>query len=114
MDALCLRYEHMMWAEPDFEGEFGDLATFGSLDERRAQFRSYIEGMAAEMRAGADDEAERAERDAATVEKVMRAWERTHGTFTYEGIQFDTQTIDMGNPHVAAEMQEEKRRRKQE
>lgn len=114
MDALCLRYEHMMWAEPDFEGEFGDPATFGSLDERRAQFHSYIEGMAAEMRAGADDEAERAERDAATVEKVMRAWERTHGTFTYEGIQFDTQTIDMGNPHVAAEMQEERRRRKQE
>ncbi len=111
MDGLCLRYEHMMWAEPDYEEEFAQVDTFGTIEERRAQFKAYVEGMAAELRAGREDEAERAERDAATVEKVMAAWDRTHDVYNVEGMKFTVQTIDLGNPYVAAEQAEERGRK---
>lgn len=87
MDAMCLRYEHMMWSEPDYEGLFGAVATFGTLEERRAQYREYVEGLFEEMRreageAGAEgcDEA-----DAAMLDRVMEAWDRTHGAFRAYG-----------------------------
>ncbi len=114
MDGLCLRYEHMMWAEPDYDEEFGKVDTFGTIEERRAQFKEYVEGMAAELRAGKPDEKERAERDAATVEKVMAAWDRTHGTYTFGALKFDVQTVDYANPYVAAEQAEERGRRQKE
>lgn len=112
MDAMCLRYEHMMWAEPDYDGELGAVDTFGTLDERRAQYRDYVEGLFAEMRADAGDEGEeRREGDAAMLEKVMEAWDRTHGAFTYGGMDVSTHTVDMRNPYVAAEVREERGRR---
>ncbi len=112
MDAMCLRYEHMMWAEPDYDGELGAVDTFGTLDERRAQYRDYVEGLFAEMRADAEDEGEeRREGDAAMLEKVMEAWDRTHGAFTYGGMSVSTHTVDMRNPYVAAEVREERGRR---
>ena len=78
-DALCRRYEHLYLARLEADAEFGELTDLGTPAEQRAGFQAFVEAMAAEKRAGKPDEGERAERDAATVERLMQAWDRAHG-----------------------------------
>lgn len=80
-DQLCRRYEHLYLAQLENDAEFGELSDFGTPAVQRAGFQAFVEAMAAERRVGMADEDERAERDAATVERLMQAWDRTHGAY---------------------------------
>ena len=81
-EQLATQYELAMAHDRTQDTGFGQLSAYLSHPARRADFERYIRDLAAEKRAwaeeGGDEQAE--ERDENTVEQLMAAYDRLHGT----------------------------------
>lgn len=98
-DALCYQYERQMLAEMGEGAAFGELVAFESADEARAAFESYLQKQAAKKRGRFPIKAQELI-DNQTIERIMEAYDRTHGEFEFEGTQVLWSSVD---GHVAAE-----------
>ena len=94
-DALCYQYEHQMLAELRTGAAFGEVVNLGSADEARETFLAYLRGQAASKRGELATEAQKAADDK-TIEKIMAAYDRTHGEFEFEGMSVMWNTADYG------------------
>ena len=94
-EALCYQYEHQMLAELRTGAAFGEVVNLGSADEARETFLAYLRGQAARKRGELATEAQKAADDKA-IEKIMEAYDRTHGEFEFEGISVMWNTADYG------------------
>lgn len=91
-DAVCYRMEQLFLARLERNDE--NLFAFGTPEQLRAAFREYVEKRADERQEpGAD----------ASVDKIMAAYDRTHGSFRMGGMTVLTSEVDLRNPHVRAE-----------
>ena len=94
-DALCYQYEHQMLVELRSGAAFGEVVNLGSTDEARETFLAYLREQAASKRGELATEAQKAADDK-TIEKIMAAYDRTHGEFEFEGISVMWNTADYG------------------
>ena len=91
-DAACYRMEQLFLARLERTDE--DLFAFGTAEQLRAAFREYVEKRA-------DERQEPGAR--ASVDKIMAAYDRSHGGFRTGGMTVLTSEVDLRNPHVRAE-----------
>lgn len=92
-DALCYQYERQMLAEMGEGAAFGELVTFESADEARSAFESYLRKLAAKKRGRFPIKALEIADDK-TIERIMEAYDRTHGEFEHEGMQVMWSSVD--------------------
>ena len=98
-EALCYQYEQQMLAEMRGGAAFGELVAFGSAEEARAAFDSFLREQAAKKR-GEHPSREQKLADDRAIERIMAAYDRTHGEFEHEGMRVTWSSMDYG---VAAE-----------
>ena len=91
-DAVCYRMEQLFLARLERTDE--DLFAFGTPEQLRAAFREYVEKRADERQ---EPEAR------ASVDEIMAAYDRSHGSFRMGGMTVLTSEVDLRNPHVRAE-----------
>lgn len=94
-DTLCYQYEHQMLVELRSGAAFGEVVNLGSADEARETFLAYLREQAARKRGELATEAQKAADDK-TIEKIMAAYDRTHGEFEFEGMSVMWNTADYG------------------
>lgn len=92
-DALCYQYERQMLAEMGEGAAFGELVAFDSAEEARSAFEGYLRRKAAEKRGEHPLKAQEAV-DNQTIERIMEAYDRTHGEFEFEGTQVLWSSVD--------------------
>lgn len=92
-EALCYQYEQQMLSELRDGAAFGELVTFESADEARSAFESYLRKLAAKKRGGFPIKALEIADDK-TIERIMEAYDRTHGEFEFEGMQVLWGSVD--------------------
>ena len=84
-EMLCYQYERQMLSERLSGAAFGELVMFGSAEEARAEFESYLQEQAAMKRSAHPTKAQEAI-DNQIIEKIMAAYDRTHGKFESDGM----------------------------
>ena len=94
-EALCYQYEQQMLAEMRDQAGFGELAVFGSTSEARGEFERFLRGRALEMRGEFSTRAQEIA-DNQTIERIMAAYDRTHGEFESNGMAVAWNSIDHG------------------
>ena len=94
-EALCYQYEQQMLAEMRDQAGFGELAVFGSASEARGEFERFLRGRALEMRGEFSTRAQEIA-DNQTIERIMAAYDRTHGEFESNGMAVAWNSIDHG------------------
>ncbi len=98
-EALCYQYEHQMLAEMRAGAAFGEIVDLGGAAEARSTFERYLQEQAERKRGRLATKAQRLVDDK-TIEKIMEAYDRTHGEFEHEGVSVMWSSVDYG---VAAE-----------
>lgn len=98
-EALCYQYEQQMLSELRDGAAFGELVAFDSAEAARAAFESFLQEQAAKKRGRLSTKAQKIVDDQ-VIEKIMAAYDRTHGEFEFEGTQVLWSSVD---GHVAAE-----------
>lgn len=92
-DALCYQYERQMLAEMGEGAAFGELVAFESAAEARSAFESFLQKQAAKKRGKFPIKAQELI-DNQTIDKIMEAYDRTHGEFDHEGTRVLWSTVD--------------------
>ena len=92
-EALCYQYEQQMLSELRDSAAFGELVAFDSADEARSAFESYLRKLAAKKRGRFPIKALEIADDK-TIERIMEAYDRTHGEFEFEGMQVLWGSVD--------------------
>ena len=92
-DALCYQYERQMLAEMGEGAAFGELVAFESAEEARSAFESFLQKQAAKKRGKFPIKAQELI-DNQTIDKIMEAYDRTHGEFDHEGTRVLWSTVD--------------------
>ena len=114
-EALCYQYEQQMLFELRDGAAFGELVAFDSAEAARAAFESFLQEQAAKKRAEAaraafesflqEQAAKKRGRlstkaqkivDDQVIEKIMAAYDRTHGEFEFDGMQVLWSSVDHG------------------
>ena len=91
-DAVCYRMEQLFLAKLERNDE--GLFSFGTPEQLREAFRGYVEQRA-------DERQDPGVRD--SVEQIMAAYDRTHGSLRAGGMTLLSSEVDLRNPHVRAE-----------
>lgn len=94
-EALCYQYERQMLAEMGEGAAFGELVAFDSAEAARAAFESYLREQAAKKRGKHPLKAQELI-DNRTIERIMAAYDRTHGEFELEGTRVLWGSVDHG------------------
>lgn len=94
-EALCYQYERQMLAEMGEGAAFGELVAFESAEAARAAFESFLREQAAKKRGKLSTKAQKIVDDQ-VIEKIMAAYDRTHGEFELEGMQVLWGSVDHG------------------
>lgn len=92
-EALCYQYEHQMLAEMRDSAAFGELIVFDSASAARSAFGSFLQEQAAKKRGRQATEAQKAADDQ-VIEKIMAAYDRTHGEFDCDGMGVAWSSVD--------------------
>ena len=94
-EALCYQYEQQMLSELRDGAAFGELVAFDSAEAARAAFESFLQEQAAKKRGRLSTKAQKIVDDQ-VIEKIMAAYDRTHGEFEFEGMQVLWGSVDHG------------------
>lgn len=94
-EALCYQYERQMLAEMGEGAAFGELVAFESAEAARAAFESFLREQAAKKRGKHPLKAQELI-DNRTIERIMAAYDRTHGEFEFEGTRVLWGSVDHG------------------
>ena len=94
-EALCYQYERQMRAEMGEGAAFGELVAFESAEAARAAFESFLREQAAKKRGEHPLKAQELI-DNRTIERIMAAYDRTHGEFELEGTRVLWGSVDHG------------------
>lgn len=92
-EALCYQYEQQMLSELRDGAAFGELVAFESAEEARSAFESFLRKQAAKKRGKFPIKAQELI-DNQTIDKIMEAYDRTHGEFDHEGTRVLWSTVD--------------------
>lgn len=84
-EALCYQYEQQMLSDLRDGAAFGELVAFESAGAARAAFESFLWEQAAKKRGKYSPKAQE-NIDNRTIEKIMAAYDRTHGEFEHDGM----------------------------
>ena len=88
-----------MLAEMRAGAAFGEIVDLGGAAEARGTFERYLQEQAERKRGTLATKAQKLVDDR-TIEKIMEAYDRTHGEFELDGISVMWNSVDYG---VAAE-----------
>ena len=94
-EALCYQYEQQMLSQMREGAAFGELVAFESAEAARSTFESFLQEQAARKRGRHPLKAQEIV-DNQTIEKIMAAYNRTHGEFEYGGLRAPWSTVDLG------------------
>lgn len=94
-EALCYQYEQQMLSELRDGAAFGELVAFDSAEAARTAFESFLQEQAAKKRGGLSTKAQKIVDDQ-VIEKIMAAYDRTHGEFEFDGMQVLWSSVDHG------------------
>ena len=94
-EALCYQYEQQMLSELRDGAAFGELVAFDSAEAARTTFESFLQEQAAKKRGKLSTKAQKIVDDQ-VIEKIMAAYDRTHGEFEFEGMQVLWGSVDHG------------------
>ena len=94
-EALCYQYEQQMLSELRDGAAFGELVAFDSAEAARAAFESFLREQAAKKRGEHPLKAQEVV-DNRTIEKIMAAYDRTHGEFELDGTRVLWGSVDHG------------------
>ena len=94
-EALCYQYEQQMLSQMRDGAAFGELVAFDSAEAARAAFESFLQEQAAKKRGRLSTKAEKVIDDM-TIEKIMAAYDRTHGEFELDGMHVLWGSVDHG------------------
>ncbi|OUO63936.1 helix-turn-helix transcriptional regulator [Collinsella sp. An268] len=94
-EALCYQYEQQMLSQMRDGAAFGELVAFDSAEAARTTFESFLQEQAAKKRGKHPLKAQELI-DNRTIEKIMAAYDRTHGEFELEGMQVLWGSVDHG------------------
>ena len=94
-EALCYQYEQQMLSQMRDGAAFGELVTFDSAEAARTTFESFLREQAAKKRGKHPLKAQELI-DNRTIEKIMAAYDRTHGEFEFEGMHVLWGSVDHG------------------
>lgn len=94
-EALCYQYEQQMLSRMRDGAAFGELVAFDSAEAARAAFESFLHEQAAKKRGKLATKAQELI-DNRTIEKIMEAYDRTHGEFELDGTRVVWGSVDHG------------------
>ncbi|MDY5271661.1 helix-turn-helix transcriptional regulator [Tractidigestivibacter sp.] len=94
-EALCYQYEQQMLSQMRDGAAFGELVAFESAEAARSAFESFLQEQAAKKRGRLSTKAEKVIDDM-TIEKIMAAYDRTHGEYDSEGMHVLWSSVDHG------------------
>ncbi len=94
-EALCYQYEQQMLFELRDGAAFGELVAFDSAEAARTTFESFLREQAAKRRGRLSTKAQKIVDDQ-VIEKIMAAYDRTHGEFEFDGMQVLWSSVDHG------------------
>lgn len=94
-EALCYQYEQQMLSELRDGAAFGELVAFDSAEAARTTFESFLREQAAKKRGKHPLKAQELI-DNRTIERIMAAYDRTHGEFELDGMQVLWGSVDHG------------------
>ena len=94
-EALCYQYERQMLAEMGEGAAFGELVAFESAEAARSAFESFLREQAAKKRGKLSTKAQKIVDDQ-VIEKIMAAYDRTHGEFELDGMHVLWGSVDHG------------------
>ena len=94
-EALCYQYEQQMLSQMRDGAAFGELVAFDSAEAARAAFESFLHEQAAKKRGTHPLKAQELI-DNRTIEKIMEAYDRTHGEFELDGTRVVWGSVDHG------------------
>lgn len=92
-EVLCYQYEQQMLSELRSSTSFGEAINMGSAAEAREMFERYLQEQAEAKRGSSPTETQQAI-DNQTIEKIMEAYDRTHGEFEQYGISVMWNIVD--------------------
>lgn len=92
-EALCYQYEQQMLSQMRDGAAFGELVAFDSAEEARSAFESFLREQAARKRGKPATKAQEII-DNQTIEKIMAAYDRTHGEFEEAGLRVMWSSVD--------------------
>ena len=91
---MCIR-DRQMLSELRDGAAFGELVAFDSAEAARAAFESFLQEQAAKKRGRLSTKAQKIVDDQ-VIEKIMAAYDRTHGEFEFDGMQVLWSSVDHG------------------
>lgn len=94
-EALCYQYEQQMLSQMRDGAAFGELVAFDSAEAARTTFESFLQEQAAKKRGGISTKAQKIVDDQ-VIEKIMAAYDRTHGEFEFDGMHVLWGSVDHG------------------
>lgn len=94
-EALCYQYEQQMLSQMRDGAAFGELVAFDSAEAARTTFESFLREQAAKKRGEHPLKAQEVV-DNRTIEKIMAAYDRTHGEFELDGTRVLWGSVDHG------------------
>ncbi|WP_288735190.1 helix-turn-helix domain-containing protein [uncultured Enorma sp.] len=94
-EALCYQYEQQMLSELRDGAAFGELVAFDSAEAARTTFESFLREQAAKKRGKLSTKAQKIVDDQ-VIEKIMAAYDRTHGEFELDGMHVLWGSVDHG------------------
>lgn len=94
-EALCYQYEQQMLSQMRDGAAFGELVAFDSAEAARAAFESFLREQAAKKRGKHPLKAQELI-DNRTIERIMAAYDRTHGEFELDGTRVLWGSVDHG------------------
>lgn len=92
-EALCYQYEQQMLSQMRDGAAFGELVAFDSAEAARSAFESFLREQAARKRSEPATKAQEIV-DNQTIEKIMAAYDRTHGEFEEAGLRVMWSSVD--------------------
>ena len=92
-EAICYQYEQQMLSQMRDDAAFGELVAFDSAEEARSAFESFLREQAARKRGEPATKAQEIV-DNQTIEKIMAAYDRTHGEFEETGLRVMWSSVD--------------------
>ena len=94
-ESLCYQYEQQMLSQMRDGAAFGELVAFDSAEAARAAFESFLHEQAAKKRGKHPLKAQELI-DNRTIERIMAAYDRTHGEFELDGMHVLWGSVDHG------------------
>lgn len=94
-EALCYQYEQQMLSQMRESAGFGELVAFESAEAARTAFESFLQEQAAKKRGRLSTKAQKIVDDQ-VIEKIMAAYDRTHGEFELDGMHVLWGSVDHG------------------